>query len=207
KFLSNFFAGDWLLAMGAYNCGENGMDRAIGRCGYADFWEVYERNLLPQETRNYVPAILAVMTIAKDPAKYGFNVEPESALSYDVIELSAALDLRVASSLINVSWETLRDLNPELKRGITPSEGFTLRIPKGTLSEFEVAFGQLPTENYLRPGSNSDNQEIASGYKTRYVKQSIGRGARYKTRPASVKRAYVKSSKQHSNYRSHSRRR
>lgn len=207
KFLNKTFTGDWLLAMGAYNCGENGMDRAIGRCGFADFWEVYERNLLPQETRNYVPAILAVMTIAKDPVKYGFNVEPESTLSYDVIELSAALDLRVASSLINVSWETLRDLNPELKRGITPSEGFALKIPKGTLGEFEVAFSQLPTENYLRPGSSSDNEEMTSRYKTHYVRQSIHRGGLYKSRHASIKHAYAKPSKQHSGYPSHSRRR
>jgi membrane-bound lytic murein transglycosylase D len=193
--------------MGAYNCGENGMDRAIGRCGYADFWEVYERNLLPQETRNYVPAILAVMTIAKDPAKYGFNVEPESTLSYDIIELSTALDLRVAASLINASYETLHELNPELKRGITPSEGFTLKIPKGTLSEFEVAFSQLPIENYLRPGSSADEEQMASRYKSRYVKHSSRRGGSYKVRHASVKRSYAKTSKQHSNYRSHSRRR
>ncbi|MBI4853072.1 MAG: transglycosylase SLT domain-containing protein [Acidobacteria bacterium] len=212
KFLNNFFAGDWLLAMGAYNCGENGMDRAIGRCGYADFWEVYERNLLPQETRNYVPAILAVITIAKDPTKYGFNVEPDNALSYDSIELSAALDLRVASSLINVPCETLRELNPELKRGVTPSEGFTLKIPKGTLSEFETAFSQLLPENYLRPGLSTDEDQMASGYKTRYVKHSVNRGGRYKVKNASVKRAYakrayVKASKQKTTYRSHSRRR
>lgn len=205
KFLNNFFAGDWLLAMGAYNCGENGMDRAIGRCGYADFWEVYERNLLPQETRNYVPAILAVMTIAKDPAKYGFNVEPELAVSYDIVELSTALDLRVAASLINMPYETLRDLNPELKRNVTPSEGFTLKIPKGSLNEFEVAFSQLPTENYLRPGFNADEDEMASGYKTRYVKHSVSRGGRYKVKNASVKRAYakrsyVKAAKQNGHY-------
>lgn len=212
KFLNNFFAGDWLLAMGAYNCGENGMDRAIGRCGYADFWEVYDRNLLPQETRNYVPAILAVMTIAKDPAKYGFNVEPEFPASYDIVELSTALDLRVASSLINTPFETLRDLNPELKRGVTPSEGYTLKIPKGTLNQFEVAFSELAPENYLRSGSTNDENEIASGYKTRYVKHSAHRGGRYKVRYASVKRAYakrayVKSAKQHGSYRSHGRRR
>jgi membrane-bound lytic murein transglycosylase D len=212
KFLNNFFAGDWLLAMGAYNCGENGMDRAIGRCGYADFWEVYERNLLPQETRNYVPAILAVMTIAKDPAKYGFNVEPESPISYDKVELSAALDLRVASSLINVPFETIRELNPELKRGVTPSEGFTLKIPKGTLGEFEVAFSQLPPENYLRPGFNDDEEEMESAYKTRYVKHSIRKGSKYKTKYASVKqpyakRSYAKISKKYVKSSSHGRRR
>lgn len=193
KFLNNFFAGDWLLAMGAYNCGENGMDRAIGRCGYADFWEVYDRGLLPQETRNYVPAILAVMTIAKNPAKYGFNVEPEIELSYDTFDLTAALDLRVAASLVNVPYETIRDLNPELKRGVTPSEGFSLKLPKGSLSEFEVAFSQLPVENYLRPGS-PDGDEMSSRYKTRYVKHSARRGGQYKVRHATTKKSYGKSS-------------
>ncbi len=201
KFLNNFFAGDWLLAMGAYNCGENGMDRAVGRCGYADFWEIYDRNLLPQETRNYVPAILAVMTIAKNPEKYGFNVQPEDPASYDVFELNTSLDLHVAASLINVPYETLKELNPELKRGVTPTEGYTLRIPKGTVSDFEVAFSQLEPEKYLRPGSSYDD-ESSSGYRIRYVKHS-GRH-HYKVRYASVKRSYGHS-KYHSGYRHHRR--
>ncbi|HWP45210.1 MAG TPA: lytic transglycosylase domain-containing protein, partial [Blastocatellia bacterium] len=57
RWLHDHFAGDWLLAMAAYNSGENRVDGAVARCGYADFWEIHRRGLLPQETRNYVPII------------------------------------------------------------------------------------------------------------------------------------------------------
>ncbi|HJZ69948.1 MAG TPA: lytic transglycosylase domain-containing protein, partial [Blastocatellia bacterium] len=63
RWLHDHFAGDWLLAMAAYNSGENRVDSAIAKCGYADFWELYRRGLLPQETRNYVPCILSIIII------------------------------------------------------------------------------------------------------------------------------------------------
>lgn len=177
KFLNEFFAGDWLLAMAAYNCGENGVDRAIARCGYADFWELYNRNLLPMETRNYVPAILAVTIIAKNPEKYGFNVQPEAEWSYDTFQVSDPLDLRVVSSLINVPYETLRELNPELKRGVTPPGGFTLRLPKDTREQFEVAFNQLTPDKYLlRTPSDLYADGRSSRMRTRYIKHVVRRG-------------------------------
>ncbi|MEW6729893.1 MAG: transglycosylase SLT domain-containing protein [Acidobacteriota bacterium] len=174
KFLNEFFAGDWLLAMGAYNCGEHRVDRAIGRCGYADFWALYNRNLLPMETRNYVPAILAVMVIAKNPEKYGFNVQPEEPWDHDTFDLQAQIDLRVVSSLLNIPYETIRDLNPELKRGITPPSGYTLRLPKNSREQFEVAFNALTPDQYLSRPLSLNTELAASGrgshYKTRYVK-------------------------------------
>lgn len=72
KFLGKRYEGDWLLAMGAYNCGEGGMDRAIERSGgRSDFWELSRRDLLPNETANYVPAVLATIEIASNPTQYG----------------------------------------------------------------------------------------------------------------------------------------
>ena len=72
KDLYNQF-GDWYLAMAAYNSGPGTVQRAVERTGYADFWELYRRNVLPAETRNYVPIILAVTIVAKNPAQYGFD--------------------------------------------------------------------------------------------------------------------------------------
>ena len=53
--------GDWYLAMAAYNSGPGTVQAAVRRTGYADFWELYRRNVLPKETRNYIPIILACL--------------------------------------------------------------------------------------------------------------------------------------------------
>lgn len=130
KFLADRYAGNWELAMAAYNSGEGNVDRAIARSGYADFWEIYQRGLLPNETRNYVPNILATIIIAKNPQRYGFNVKPLPPLAYDTVLVNNSVDLRLAAEACDTSYEYLAELNPELKRGATP-QGFTygLRVP------------------------------------------------------------------------------
>ena len=65
--------------MAAYNCGPGNVQKGIERTGYADFWELYKRNVLPKETKNYVPIILALTLIAKDAAHYGISVDPDDA--------------------------------------------------------------------------------------------------------------------------------
>ena len=72
KDLYNEF-GDWYLAMAAYNSGPGTVQNAVKRTGYADYWQLYKRNVLPKETRNYVPIILAVTIMAKNPAQYGLD--------------------------------------------------------------------------------------------------------------------------------------
>jgi membrane-bound lytic murein transglycosylase D len=132
RWLYDHFAGDWLLAMAAYNSGENRVDSAIAKCGYADFWELYRRNLLPQETRNYVPIILSITIISKNQKRYGFSVTPDPPLNYDTFDLPAQTDLKVAADLIGVSYDVLRDLNPELRHGVTPADQrYTIKLPRG----------------------------------------------------------------------------
>ena len=75
KWLSNRYKGDWQLALAAYNTGEGNMNSAIARSGSRDFWKIHRGGYIAQETRNYVPAILAVVTIAKNPKKYGFDLQ------------------------------------------------------------------------------------------------------------------------------------
>ena len=78
--------GDWYLAMAAYNSGPGTVQSAVKRTGYADFWELYRRNVLPKETRNYVPIILAVTIMAKNPAQYGLDsVIKEKPVRYDTV--------------------------------------------------------------------------------------------------------------------------
>ncbi len=87
--------GDWYLAMAAYNCGPGNVQKGIERTGYADFWELYKRKVLPRETKNYVPIIVALTLIAKDAAHYGIQADPEAPVPTDVVKPGRAIDLRL----------------------------------------------------------------------------------------------------------------
>jgi membrane-bound lytic murein transglycosylase D len=87
KDLYNEF-GDWYLAMAAYNSGPGSVQLAVKRTGYADFWELYRRDVLPKETKNYVPIILAMTIMSKNPAQYGLSaVIPDPPEHYDVVRV------------------------------------------------------------------------------------------------------------------------
>src|SRR6202047_3710752 len=102
--------------MAAYNCGPGNVQKGIERTGYADFWELYKRNVLPRETKNYVPIIVALTLIAKDGAHYGIEVDAEAPVPADVVKPGRAIDLRLVAETIDVDVETLRALNPALLR-------------------------------------------------------------------------------------------
>jgi membrane-bound lytic murein transglycosylase D len=147
KWLADRYDGNWELAMAAYNSGEGRIDSAIARSGYADFWEIYARGLIPQETRNYVPNILAVILIAKNPEKYGFSVKPEPPLKYDYVKVNNMVDLRLASDATDTPYEMLLALNPDLKRGVTPpGVDHLLRVPPGKGRALQSALLRVPPE-------------------------------------------------------------
>ncbi len=147
RWLADRYDGNWELAMAAYNTGEGRIDSAIARSGYADFWEIYARGLIPQETRNYVPNILAVILIAKNPEKYGFSVKPEPPLKYDYVKVNNMVDLRLVSDAIDTPYEMLLALNPELKRAMTPpGVDHLLRVPPGKGRVLQTALLRIPPE-------------------------------------------------------------
>jgi membrane-bound lytic murein transglycosylase D len=147
KWLADRYDGNWELAMAAYNTGEGRIDSAIARSGYADFWEIYARGMIPQETRNYVPNILAVIIIAKNPEKYGFSVKPEPPLKYDYVKVNNMVDLRLASDATDTPYEMLLALNPELKRAVTPpGVDHLLRVPPGKGRALQTALLRIPPE-------------------------------------------------------------
>lgn len=147
KWLANRYDGNWELAMAAYNSGEGRVDSAIARSGYADFWEIYSRGLIPQETRNYVPNILATIIIAKNPEKYGFSVKPEPPLKYDYVKVNNMVDLRLVSDATDTPYDMLLALNPELKRGVTPpGVEHLLRVPPGKGRVLQTALMRIPAE-------------------------------------------------------------
>src|SRR6266705_3383334 len=129
KWLSARYKGDWQLALAAYNTGEGNVDGAITRSGSRDFWRLHRGGYIAQETRNYVPAILAVVTIAKNPKKYGFEMPRAYPYRYQTRMVSSQTDLRPLAKKLKVSYSTLLDLNPELQRGVTPPGKHVIRIP------------------------------------------------------------------------------
>jgi membrane-bound lytic murein transglycosylase D len=145
KDLYNQF-GDWYLAMAAYNSGPGGVQSAVKRTGYADFWELYKRNVLPKETRNYVPIILAMTIMVKNPAQYGLDdISPEQPVPYDTVKIDYSVDIRLAAQCVDVSPTTLQDLNPSLLRLTTPKDQpFELHLPAGTRDRYLAAIEPIP---------------------------------------------------------------
>ena len=143
--------GDWYLAMAAYNSGPGTVQAAVKRTGYADFWELYRRNVLPKETRNYVPIILAVTIMAKNPAQYGLlDVVMEHPLDSDTVTINYPVDLRLVAQCVNSTASELQDLNPSLLRLTTPHTGeFQLHIPAGTKDQYETAIAAIPADMRL----------------------------------------------------------
>jgi len=180
RWLHDHFAGDWLLAMAAYNSGENRVDSAIARCGYADFWELYKRGLLPQETRNYVPCILSIIVISKNQKRYGFEVKPDSPLNFETVDLPGQTDLKVVADLIGVPYESVQDLNAELRRGTSPAgERYTIKIPKGLKKQFDVAYAALPEEQRMRKVAVPSDDVVdryRSSYRVQVASYQVRRG-------------------------------
>ncbi|WP_233189374.1 LysM peptidoglycan-binding domain-containing protein [Geothermobacter hydrogeniphilus] len=154
--LRDRFDGNWYLAVAAYNAGGGKISRAVRKYKSTDFWDISRGNFLQPETRNYVPKLLAVLLISKQPGKYGFDtVALQQPLVYDEVALPSATDLEVIAKLAGSDYRTIKQLNPELKRWSTPpgERGYLVRLPKGSYRRFVDAYAALdPAERvkYLR---------------------------------------------------------
>jgi membrane-bound lytic murein transglycosylase D len=140
--------GDWYLAMAAYNSGASTVQHAVERTGYADFWELYQRGVLPQETRNYVPIILAETIMAKNPEQYGLQrVAPDPAPQMDQVTIDYPVDLRLVAECVDTSVNYLQELNPSLLRMTTPKDqNFALNLPAGSREKYETAMTAIPPD-------------------------------------------------------------
>ena len=165
--------GDWYLAMAAYNSGPGTVQQAVERTGYVDYWELYRRGVLPQETRNYVPIILAITIMSKNPAQYGLDrLVPDTPLAADTVTLHEPIDLRLAAECVDTSVATLQELNPSLLRLTTPKDQpFELHLPRGTKEKFQAAIAAIPEEmrvwwHYHRVAPGDTLAGIAHKYHT-----------------------------------------
>ena len=147
KDLYNQF-GDWYLAMAAYNSGPGNVQQAVQRTGYADFWELYKRDVLPKETKNYVPIIMAMIIMSKNPEQYGLDgLQADTPEKYDVVKVDYPVDLRLVAECVDATLEDLEDLNPSLLRRTTPKDqSFDLHLPEGTADKYQTAIAAIPRD-------------------------------------------------------------
>lgn len=164
---------DWYLAMAAYNSGPVTIQNAVARTGYADFWELYNRGVLPKETRNYVPIILAVTIMAKNPQQYGLDqVALEPPLRADTLKINYPVDLRLVAECTDVSVATLQELNPSLLRMTTPKDdSFELKLPVATKDKYLTNVAAIPVDKrvswrYYKVAKGDTLASIARQYHT-----------------------------------------
>jgi membrane-bound lytic murein transglycosylase D len=148
KELHNQF-GDWYLAMAAYDWGPGKVQRAVQRTGYADFWQLYERNVLPAETKNYVPIIVAAAIMAKNPSQYGLEDIPvDPPLISDTVTTNSRISLNLVADLAGTTADEVQQLNPALLRNSTPEDmSYDLHLPPGTGKLFEQRLALIPDEH------------------------------------------------------------
>ena len=114
--------GSWPLAFAGYNAGRGRVQRAIAKAGTNDFWSLK----LPGETSNYVPAFFAALIIAKEPERYGFQLEYDELQPTEIMEVGGGTRLSLVAALCRTSVDTIQDLNPELRKSTVPPAGSTL---------------------------------------------------------------------------------
>ena len=139
-YLKNLYSmfNSWPLALAGYNGGEKNVEKAMKKHKTNNFWKLK----MKKQTMDYVPLYMAATIIAKDPERYGFDVEYDEPLQFEEIEISQPLDLKKVAKAVGTSPEVIFELNPELLRGVTPPNvrGYKLRLPRGTKETFSQAF-------------------------------------------------------------------
>jgi len=131
--------GDWHLALAAYNTGEGNIERIKDHRGCEDFWEMRERGYLPSETSEYVPKVIAAMEVVRAANDNGIYVPSRAPERFDTVQVRRGISLKAVADLCGSDVATIKDLNPALKRGLVPPDGYAVRLPQGTREQFEVA--------------------------------------------------------------------
>ena len=145
--LSKIFGGDWHLALASYNGGPGRMQRALKTAGVDNFWTLTDKSkILPRETREYVPMILAAIVIARNPSQYGFNFASEEPAAFDKVTLPRPVDLRRVAEWTDSSIDEIQALNPELRRWTTPvrDKQYELKVPAGTADKVSARLADAP---------------------------------------------------------------
>ena len=173
KDLSKMFNGDWMLAVAAYNAGPGRIQNAVKINQKArkqtDYWSLD----LPKETERYIPKLLALSMIVKDPSKFGQQLTPiDNSKFLEVVELNSQFDLALIAQWTGLSIDEIYTYNPGLRRWATPvSLPYELLLPVSTVKSFEDNLekaGKMPRISWLRHQIKSGDSLIylAKKYKT-----------------------------------------
>jgi membrane-bound lytic murein transglycosylase D len=151
KDLYNLF-GSWPLALASYNAGAGKVQRAVLRTRSEDFWDLKASRYIRKETKNYIPKYMAATIIAKNPEAYGFTLSTIEPFNYDEVEINGMTDLRLIARCAGCTYEEIKEMNPELKRWITPPDitSYVIRLPKGTKQTFLTNFAAIPADQKIR---------------------------------------------------------
>lgn len=183
KELYGLFKGDWYLATAGYNAGENKILRAISMYNTSDFWELSRGSYLKRETKEYVPKLLAAAIIAKNPARYGFtDIAYLTPIEYDTVTIPTRTNLDLAANLCGTSYETIKELNPDLRHWCTPPNysDYQLKIPKGSKQQFETEYAKIPESQRFT------ERVLYSRYKAHKKDTLKGLARRFGTSPATL---------------------
>jgi peptidoglycan lytic transglycosylase D len=145
--------GSLYLAAAAYNGGPGRIARGLTR--YADdlegtagddlFFALAEKNYLRNETREYVPQLIAAALIAKEPERYGMQFATEAPFAYDSVRVGPSTPLPAVADAAKATLSAVQSLNPHILRGMTPPrDSFTVRIPVGAADSFALVLAELP---------------------------------------------------------------
>ena len=162
----------WYLAAAGYNAGEYKIIKAIKRYQTEDFWKLTQHRYLKRETKDYVPLMIAAALVAKDPEKYGFiGVEYQEPLRYEEVKVPELTDLSLIAKACEISLDEIKDLNPELRRGVTPPNEteYEIKIPFGKKDLFLKNFEALqPLEKFQFKTHPVKKGETLKGIATLY---------------------------------------
>ncbi|MCK4546463.1 MAG: LysM peptidoglycan-binding domain-containing protein [Candidatus Eisenbacteria sp.] len=162
----------WPLVLAAYNAGEKRVMDAVLAGATRDFWKLR----LPRQTRHYVPRYMAGALIGIDPETYGFDIDYEPPLAYDIFEVDQATDLEYVAECTASSLPVLKDLNPDLRRACTPpgESGFPVRIPAGTLALCQERFFETPDDQRLAAQSQFAVHHVKQGETLSHIARRYG---------------------------------
>lgn len=183
KELYGLFKGDWYLATAGYNAGENKILRAISMYNTSDFWEISRGSYLKRETKEYVPKLLAAAIISKEPARYGFNdIAYLTPIEFDTVSIPSRTNLDLVAKLTGTSYETIKELNPDLLHWCTPPNypDYQLKLPKGTRPLFEEGYAKVSEEQRFT------DRVLYSRYKARKRETIKSVSRRFGTSPATL---------------------
>jgi hypothetical protein len=188
--------GSWYLAAASYNCGEGRVQRELNQSNHKNFWELSANQCLPNETKNYVPQMIAATIIAKNPKKFGFkNVPYLPPLKYDQVRVDETTSLTAAAVAVNVPPEEMQALNPELLRGVTPPDmpSYTLYLPSNS-KELFVKNITIARIEHPAVASHPIRTARSSGHSYSHGRSSSHHHATVARKSSSPKRTYARSS-------------